>query len=293
VSDPVWLADEHVLVVSSQPSNLAGAHSTQLLAHGVNGGPWRRFLVPADPACPATSETDAQPIGAGRVVVLQHCWGNATRIPDRADRIVVVDTRSHSASLLRRYFLRYTTSALAAGPGARIVLTNDGLGLEERLWRLGPRRRTHFGPSFLRAGRPAISPDGRAVAVAAVPERRNAPAGPARADLPWNLYNVHADGRGRPRLLASGATFVTRPSWSPDGRWVAVAMTTRQGAKGIWLFDTRTGRGGLVYGMHDATGTGWISQRLLAVTVGRLKLGLRGYGGTSKIQLLHVVATRG
>jgi Tol biopolymer transport system component/cytosine/adenosine deaminase-related metal-dependent hydrolase len=118
---------------------------------------------------------------------------------------------------------RILTSDLApAGPPIEIPFTAT-VTLERRPYEQRRRVFPRPGPQpTLGIMRPAIAPDGRTVAFAAL------------GDL-WTMEM----GR-QPRRLTSDAFVETEPTWSPDGRQLAY-LSDRAGSMDIWVRDVSTG----------------------------------------------------
>lgn len=85
---------------------------------------------------------------------------------------------------------------------------------------------------------PAVSRDGSWI----VFPRRNVNGGR------WRLWKAPLRGGIAVPLTPAGLNYdLTRPSWSPDGRWIAVSASLDEDKEfadtGIWLIDPRTGSG--------------------------------------------------
>jgi Tol biopolymer transport system component len=117
--------------------------------------------------------------------------------------------------------------------GTRIVFCSSRSGHSE-LWvsnRDGSRvtQLTHFEGGG-RVGSPSWSADGKRIAFDAILTGTGS----------WNLYIVPADG-GPVEPLTSDAFNNTRPSWSPDGRWIYFG-SNRTGDWQIWRMPSAGGK---------------------------------------------------
>jgi Tol biopolymer transport system component len=100
---------------------------------------------------------------------------------------------------------------------------------------------------------PAWSPDGRQIAYVRTPEAavvgtRRAYVGPVGAPIiRAEVWVMDADGSGRKRLYRSSREFaqVTRPQWSPDGKFIAFTLA---------MFDEEGLAGGIFVVKRDGTG---------------------------------------
>ena len=138
---------------------------------------------------------------------------------------------------------------------------------------------------FTRVGYPSWSPDGRWIALDAVPGGIRA-SGAARENLRRNLYLVDRNGQVR-RSLVRNLVNAGLSAWSPNGRWLAVALQPAHGDTGLYLVNIATGTPHLLLkgeGFGNAT---WINDRVLVVSVGvfsNLLVG-RGPTGLERIRL--------
>jgi Tol biopolymer transport system component len=102
-------------------------------------------------------------------------------------------------------------TSISWAPDGKHIVVSRGQDDGEALYRLNadgsdPRRLTSFDAA---AEDPAVSPDGRRIAYAAIP-----------GDYGVDLYVAGADGSGAKRLTHS-EDFEGGPAWSPDGRQIA------------------------------------------------------------------------
>lgn len=141
--------------------------------------------------------------------------GNASWSPDRSQLVFM-----HYSAASRR-FLIYRTSLQDSGAGAANLTPGSG---------------TYKYPDW--------SPAGNRIAYACA--RREG------EDLLWGLCIVDAAGGSEQRVLdqlhrgpeqtddGAWTRHAVTPSWSPDGRWIAVAAD-REGSWDIYLYDVQTG----------------------------------------------------
>lgn len=128
------------------------------------------------------------------------------------------------------------------------IVRVDGSGIRPWDLRLGSGSATFNLADFLapsddcaatgNADTPAWSPDNRVAffgSTAAVGK-----GGQSRLDVPWALYAVDA-GLATPTILLDGLDDPRGLSWSPDGRWLAMAGAV-SGTRGAWLFEVATRR---------------------------------------------------
>jgi hypothetical protein len=88
----------------------------------------------------------------------------------------------------------------------------------------------------------AWSPDGEWIAFTSVRFDANGDGALNLSDS-QDLYLIRADGSGQnsEQRLSLEAGPVFSPSWSPDGRFILVLITFREGQSAIWRYDTRSG----------------------------------------------------
>jgi len=111
----------------------------------------------------------------------------------------------------------------AAGGAARTIEFSADVSFTRPAFQPKRHRFDLTGPQAVRGIMyPALSPDGRRVAFAAL------------GDL-WLM-----DVDGAPRRLTSDAAIDTAPAWSPDGRRIAYA-SDRRGGMNVWIRDVQSG----------------------------------------------------
>jgi Tol biopolymer transport system component len=84
----------------------------------------------------------------------------------------------------------------------------------------------------------AWSPDGEQIAFTSVRQDANGD-GVLNLDDSQDLFLIRPDGSGEQRLDLGGRA-VYSPSWSPDGRFIAVRVAKPDGQNAIWRYDTQT-----------------------------------------------------
>jgi len=119
---------------------------------------------------------------------------------------------------------------------------------------------------FSRVGYPSWSPNGRTVALDAVPAGSKA-SGAAREDLHRNLYLLDRNGHVR-RLLVRDLVDAGLSAWSPDGRWLALALHPADADAGLYLVNVASGAIHLVLRGDGFGSTTWITNRELVASVG-------------------------
>jgi Tol biopolymer transport system component len=188
-------------------------------------------------------------------------------VPSEASHAYESDARTVEAFV--PYPLSVGANHYAVAPDGHRIVINDGRGLHEGLQWLTQRRPRPVGTPFERAGYPAWSPDGRFIAVDAVPVGNDAE-GPERLDLPRSLYLLRDNGEIERTLLrnlrSAGAS-----SWSPESRRPALPMDPDHGSRGLYLVDAATGDASLVLEGEDFGGSVWLPDgRTLVVATGDL-----------------------
>jgi hypothetical protein len=266
LASAAWLPSAHRVVVTAIPDSTVGFQSSRLLATAPGSREWQRLSVPAERNCASTSQSFPEPLPDGRLAFLQHCWGNAERLPDRAVSLRAYDFATGGTSRLVPYYLPFTTSGFSFGRTVRSGILNNGLGLEERLFWIRPRRLVRLRIPLLRAGLPSWSRRTNRIVFDGVP-RQPVPDVLARADLARDVY-VLDPRTGRLRELVRGALMAGPASWSPDGRSVAMALQPRRAPEGLYLVDVATGRTHLLVRGAAYGATAWISDSEVVATVG-------------------------
>jgi Tol biopolymer transport system component len=198
----------------------------------------------------------------GELGYSEKCWG--TQAARRAVRLRSYDPRTGRISPIVPYALPFAWNFFAVAPGGRVVI-NDGRGLEQSLWLLAPAGPRRIALPFDAVGYPRWSPDGRSLALDALPKGRAT--GIDRLDAPRNLYLLDADG-AVDRVLVEDARQVGPTAWSPDGRWLALAMRPAGEPYGLYLVDAEAGGVHLVLEHDHLGGVTWASARELVAAVG-------------------------
>lgn len=153
----------------------------------------------------------------------------------------------------RRTVVPNAHSPAISPDGARLVyLTTNPQTYAQTMWSAAPdgsgAKAIIPERDFTLMAMPRFSPDGKRIAFSAVGGPQGAPgptpAPPGRTQrpwfeppvahahgVPWELWVANADGSGIARLTAMNADTPV-PAWSPDGRWIALAMEF-----GVYLID--------------------------------------------------------
>lgn len=279
---PVWVAREKRLIFTIiPPGKGTDAAFNHLYSMRLDGSGLARLSLPEQAGCKLTSQSAPVALRDGRIAYLQECWGQ--EIPHNAKYLRTFDLETGRVGYLRPYSLVVSAGVFAVGPGGAVVI-NDGRGLSERLLRLTRDRAVPLRLPFLRVGRPSWSPDGRTIALDAVPKSVNA-RGVARLDLRRNLYLLDDSGRVR-RVLLRGLSNAGLAAWSPNGRWLALALEPAHGEAGLYLVNVENGSLRLVQ-RGDFGSAAWLSERALAASVGVFSdlPGGRGRAGLERIDL--------
>lgn len=263
LESPVWLrAQRRLVAMLIPPGKGTDAAYDHLYSLRLDGTALRRLPLPTQAGCKLTSQAAPVALSRSRIAYLQECWGQ--EIPHNAKYLRTFDVASGRVGYLRPYSLVVSAGIFAVGPRGAVVI-NDGRGLSERLLRLTPTHAVPIALPFLRAGYPAWSPDGRRIAVDAVPGSEHA-SGVARLDLPRNLYLIDAEGRIR-RVLVRGLADAGLAAWSPNSRWLALRLQPAHGHVGLYLVDVSTGVVHLLR-RGDYGGVTWITNREIVAAVG-------------------------
>lgn len=172
VQSPVWVprAQRVVLMLIPRGKGTDGAYD-HLYSLRLDGAGLKRLPLPEQHGCKLTSQSAPVALAGGRIEYLQECWGQ--EFPHNAKYLRTFDFASARTGYLRRYSLVVSANVFAVGPSGDAVI-NDGRGLSERLLRLTPDRAVPVELPFLRVGRPSWSPDGKAIALDAVPSSEHA-----------------------------------------------------------------------------------------------------------------------
>lgn len=277
---PVWLRGAQRLVVMLiPPGKGTDAAYDHLVSLRLDGSGVKRLPLPRQPGCKLTSQGGPDAVSGTKLAYVQECWGQ--EIPHNAKYVRTYDLGSGHVGYLRPYSLVVSAGRVAVGRSGEVVV-NDGRGLSERLLRLGPSGARPLALPFIRVGYPSWSPDGRELALDAIPKTEHAE-GLGRLDLPWSLYLLDRGGRVRRRLL-SGLSFASRAAWSPDGRWIAVALQPAHQPRGLYLVDVSERTAHLV-SHGDFGGVTWIGSRKLAAAIG-VSSDLPGGHGRAGLELI-------
>ena len=141
--------------------------------------------------------------------------GNVTAVRvDRQGTPVVLDSA-----------WRANISSLGLSPDGRRLAVSILSGTRTDLWvkqlDAGPLTRLTFDGAL--NYRPAWRPDGRSLDFTSDP------------DGPSHLYNVRADGSGKPeRILPGDSMQIDESLWSSDGRWLVYRSGVSDGQRDIW-----------------------------------------------------------
>jgi WD40-like Beta Propeller Repeat len=263
---PVWLPSVKRLIVTLiPPGEATDAAYNHLYSLALGGGAPLRLPLPAQRGCRLTSQDVGVALSNDTLAYLQQCWGQ--EIPRRAMWLRVYDPRTRHVGYLRPYPLPVTVAYFAIRPDGSRGVINDGRGLYERLQWLGSRALRPLSLPFTRVGYPAWSPDGKWIALDAVPSSEAKTGGVAREDLHRNLYLLDRTGRVA-RVLVRNLTAVGLSSWSPDSRWLAVHLAPNSEPEGLYLIDVATGKLHLVKSGNDFGSATWIGMRELVASVG-------------------------
>jgi hypothetical protein len=282
---PVWLPSVRRLAVTLIPPGKAtDAAYNHLYSLGLDGTRPVRLPLPSQSGCRLTSQDVGVRLGDGSLAYLQQCWGQ--EIPRRAMWLREYDPRTRHVGYVRPYPLPITVRYYAMSPDGKRGVINDGHGLYEQLDWLGARRLQPLRLPFTRVGYPAWSPDGRWIALDAVPDSAAKTSGVAREDLRRNLYLLDRSGHVS-RVLVRDVAAVGLSSWSPDGRWLAVALAPAGKPAGIYLVDTATGSLHLLVRGDEFGSSTWIGGRELVASVGVFAQ-LHGGGGDVGLERIRL-----
>jgi dipeptidyl aminopeptidase/acylaminoacyl peptidase len=259
---PVVLRRDARVIVALSPRGQTDDAAYDRLAWISGDGAVKLFPLPRRKGCKFTSADVPTRLPGNLLGFSEKCWG--TDAPRRAVRLRSYDPGTRKLRSVVPYALPFSWSFFAVAPRGEVVI-NDGRGLEESLWlltRAGPRR---IDLPFDRVGYPRWSPDGRRLALDAVPEGEAS--GIDRLDAPRNLYLLDAEGEIA-RVLLRNATQVGPTAGSPDGRWLALAVKPASKPYGLYIVDSHAGDARLVLEYHNLGGVAWSSQRELIAAVG-------------------------
>jgi len=217
-------------VVVAATDRTAGLEPQRLFVVQVPSRRIRRLQIPVSRRCGAYSDQFPQRLHDGRLAFVRYCLGRVGSPVGRSVRLLVLDEATHRLSRFVPYQLPFFVRRFAISRGGRGVI-NDGRGLSERLQWLRPAKLQAVRGSWTRVGDPAWSPDGTRLAVATTQygDRSTAP------PVAWALRLLGRDGAAITTVL-TGIADPSRPSWSPDGRRIALRMTLN-GSQGLFVID--------------------------------------------------------
>ena len=137
--------------------------------------------------------------------------------------VVRVDRRGTPAALDPAW--RASISSVGLSPDGRRLAVSIAAGTRTDLWvkqlDAGPLTRLTFDGAL--NYRPAWRPDGRSLDFTSDPDGLS------------HLYNVRADGSGKPvRILAGDSMQIDESVWSADGRWLLYRSGVSDGQRDIW-----------------------------------------------------------
>lgn len=259
---PVVLRRDARVIVVFSPRGHTDDAAYDRLAWISGDGAVKPLPLPALKGCKLTSADVPTTLPGNLLAFSEKCW--PTDAPRRATRLRSYDPSTRKLGSVVPYALPFSWSFFAVAPRGEIVI-NDGRGLGESLWllaRSGPRR---IELPFDRVGYPRWSPDGRRLALDALPEGEAS--GIDRLDAPRNLYLLDPEGEII-RVLIRNATRVGPAAWSPDARWLALALKPAGKPYGLYIVDSHAGDARLVLEYHNLGGVAWPSQRELIAAVG-------------------------
>jgi hypothetical protein len=245
---PRWVAREHQLALTVFDGPNVWDHHIAMI--GLDGSRLRRLPIPDDAHCPWNAASWPTPLADGRLAFIRECYGNRNRLPLKVKSIFALDPPTNTVKSLRPYYLSLRAGGMDFSRDGRGIY-NDGYGLTEHLVWLSPTAPHRLRLPLARVGTPCFSPDGRFIAL----DGRSAgsqPITPMQADLPRNLYIFNVRTRTLRLLVRKVADTVQQPAWSPDGRWLALALDPEDGPPGLWLVEVATGKHFLV-----ASGSGY------------------------------------
>ena len=210
------------VVVTLDPTpggeSVSGLYATKLGIVDLATGNVRELSLPQSQGCRATSRLAPRTLRDGRIAYVEYCLGKP---PETATRLMAWDPAARTVSPVLDYFLPYFVGGFDfPSQGSRGVI-NDGRGLSERLAWTEQNRLEFLDLPLSRAGAPTWHPDGDVFAVPAVPSSagEDSSVGPP---LPRNVFVVDTDGRIVETII-EGVVDLSRLSWSPDGRWLALS----------------------------------------------------------------------
>lgn len=226
-------------VVVAVTRDAADLEPQRLYVVALRSGRIRPLRVPVSRRCGAHSDQFPHRLDDGRLAFVRYCFGRVGSPVGKSVRLLVFDEATRQLRRFVPYQLPFFVGRFAIGRNGRGVI-NDGRGLSERLQWLKPARLQPLKTSSTRVGDPAWSPDGTRLAVATTDERDAPWAAPVR----WSLRLLARDGKPVRKLLERVAD-PSRPSWSPDGRRIALRMTWNE-TPGLFVLDLADSRVRLV-----------------------------------------------
>ncbi len=261
---PVWWPLKRAVVIAKVTGTSPWRDEIDML--NLKSSRLRPLPLYSDPQCPKNDRREAVPLNDGRLAYLHGCYGNEDRIPDRVYSMMTFDPRTGRNARYLPYYLPafgvfYDISRMGLG------VADDNNGLHSRLAWLGANGLRYLGLRFERVGTPAWDSSGREFAVAAVTPGQRA-TGLSRLDFSWSLYVVDDHGKVVRRLL-DGLDEPGVPSWSHDGKWLAIPMHPHGRTDGLWLIRMHDGRPFLLLKGHQIGSATWLpGDRRLVVDTG-------------------------
>lgn len=291
--DAAWLPGGSQLVAAMATLTPDG-RTVHLYRVALDGAELQRLPLPDEPNCRRTGQRLPRVLGDGRIAFVQSCEGNldpARPMPQETNHLQVFDPATGAVRRLVPYPLPLWPRHFDFAPDGRLGIINDGRGLYEALQWLRPDRLERTDLPLERAGALRWSPDGGRIAVGGIPKAPgNDREGLARLDLPWQLLVWSLD-TGELRVLADGLRYVATPSWSPDGRRLAVSLQLADGDAGLYLVEVESGRRTKLLDGEDLGAANWSPDgRRLAVTLNKSEVDLRKEGGAFGILLIEAPA---
>lgn len=264
ITDPTWSGRLGGLLVSVYEP--LSRHLARLAVMDMDSGKLTELELADRQGCSHTSRRFPLALHDGRIMFAETCLGDRNLPPNEFVRIMIYDPLTAEASPFAPYMLAPFPGPFATSPDARVAVLSGGCARAACLDWIRPDYRERTTLPLVMVGDPAWSPRGNAIAL--VGASKEAVATAESGEVAETLYVLDAAAL-RLQPLVKDMDQITRPSWSPDGRSIAVAMRPPDGELGLWRIDVETGRRQLLVNRPGLGASSWLpGGKTVVATVG-------------------------